>query len=93
MSNENNVISFEEKVYSAVERAILDGLSDRAGHQVSEPFLLNIGARAKDDISFVFNVIEKLVSTGVLEKSFHTASDSMHRSYRLPMYRLAPQGW
>ena len=93
MSNENNVVSFEQKVNSTVESAIIDGLSNRGGNQVSEVCLINLGARANDDISLVFGVIENMVSTGVLEKSFHSASDSMHRSYRLPMYRLAPKGW
>lgn len=91
MSDENNVVSFAEVKNSAVESAIIAGMQDRGGNRVSEPFLISLGSRARGDITMIFEVINKLVGTGTLEKTFQVATDSKHRSYKLPLYRLVPQ--
>lgn len=91
MSNENNVVSFTEVKNSAVESAIIAGMQDRGGNSVSEPFLISLGSRAKGDITAIFEVINKMVTAGTLEKTFQAATDSKHRSYQLPLYRLVQQ--
>jgi len=93
MNTENNVVSLEHSVILHMENAIVDVLSHRAGKWVASHVLYNAAdPHARPNLS-ITAVIEGMVKDGVLEKSFQTVNDKLHRAIQLPLYRLVSQGW
>lgn len=90
MSTTNNVVSMEHSVIVHIENAIVDVLSNRAGKWVAPHVLLNAAEPIVPPNMNVFEVIDEMVNTGVLEKSFTTIPVKFGSSVQAPLYRLTP---
>lgn len=90
MNTENNVVSMEAVVSDRVVDAIVESLENRAGNWVAPHVLTSAAERVNAKTVSVYDVIDRMVREGTLEKSFQTVNDKFDRPVHLPLYRLAP---
>lgn len=91
MGTKNNVISLKHSVERNVEDAIIDALSNRGGNWVARHVVENAAERVSIPNLNIMEVIDKMVRTGLLEKSLTKGDDKFNRTYHLPLYRLCPR--
>jgi hypothetical protein len=80
----------EHSVIVGIRAAIEDVLSNRGGKWVGEFVVVNAGDHVTPPNMSVFDVINEMVADNTLEKTYQVVNDKMHRTVRLPLYRLAP---
>lgn len=85
----SNVVSFNNTIETKIEEKIADALDNRCGNWVSEAFLVGRVIDMTTPTVKAMDVIDKMVSEGKLEKTFHTVQDKFGHGVRLYSYRLA----
>lgn len=93
MNVENNVISLEHSFILHTENAIIDALSNRGGKWVGQHVVFDAGNSTKIPNLNIVMVVNQMVESGLLEKSFQVIKDKLGRPLQLPLYRLAPKPW